>query len=66
MQGLLPRTSDEQSMPCQANVELEPPADDPLSAALDNAWHYGTLGRPRQPMAALPTHPYARAPSPCR
>ena len=66
MQGLLPRAADIQSVPSEAYIESEAPAGDPLSAALDDGWMYGTLGRPRQPMAAIPNHPCARAPSPPR
>ena len=66
MQGLLPRAADIQSVPYEAYVESEAPAVDLLSAALDDGWMYGTLGRPRQPMAAIPMHPYASAPTPIR
>ena len=66
MQGLLPRAADTQSVPYQANVETKPSAVDPLSAALDDCWMYGTMGRPRQPMAPIPSHPHACASSPSR
>lgn len=65
-QGLLPRASDGPSMPYEPNAEAKPTVVDPLSMALDDGWHYGTLGRPRQPMVMVPAHPHATAPTPVR